>query len=212
MTRHTLAGPAWIPEFLAALARTKRVKNGIEAAGVTSTAVYFQRKRNLQFADAWSAALLSGAPSVPAIREPDQFVRKGGWRTPFLDALAETSNVTASAARADVPLRTVYKARREDGAFAARWQAALREGYDNLEMEVLGYLRDPQPARKMDVAAALRLLVAHRDAVARERALREDDDEDAVLESIDRFIEEIRQRRFANEAILREEAPDDGAQ
>jgi hypothetical protein len=132
------------------------------------------------------------------------------WRTYFLQALAETSNVARSAAAVGAAPSRAYKLRREDPAFAALWRAALLEGYDHLEMEVLGYLRDTQPARKMDVASALRLLAAHRETVARERALREDDDEQAVLDSIDQFIEDMRQRRLANGAILLEARRDDG--
>lgn len=37
-------------------------------------------------------------------------------------------------------------------------------------MEVLGYLRDPAPKHRMDVASALRLLAAHKDTIAGERA------------------------------------------
>ncbi|MBO9518041.1 MAG: hypothetical protein J7493_08235 [Porphyrobacter sp.] len=136
--------------------------------------------------------------------------RSWRWRIRFLELLAETSNVAASAERAQVPTSTVYKLRREDPDFAARWLRALHEGYDNLEMELLGYLRDPQPGRKMDVSSALRLLAAHRETVARERRLSEDDDEQAVLDSIDTFIEEMRQRRAANTAILIEADVTDG--
>jgi hypothetical protein len=211
MTNTSVRGPAWIPAFLATLAKTKRVCDGIDAAGVAKNAVYFQRKRNLKFAEAWDAALLSTASPREAVAAfDDSATRKGGWKTPFLEALAETSNVSEAARRADVPLRTAYKTRRDDQAFAARWRDALYEGYDNLEMEVLGYLRDAQPSRKMDVASALRLLVAHRETIARERALREDEDEQAVLDSIDKFIDEMRDRRAANAAILIEAGPDDG--
>jgi hypothetical protein len=75
------------------------------------------------------------------------------------------------------------------------WQAALHEGYDMLEMELLGYLRDPQPERKMEVAAALRLLAAHRETVERRRALAAEEDDEALLESIDRFIDDMAERR-----------------
>jgi hypothetical protein len=124
------------------------------------------------------------------------------WRTFFVQELAKTSHIGASAAAAGVSLSRVYKTRREDPAFAGQWRAALLEGYDHLEMELLGHLRDPRPERKMDVPSALRLLAAHRATVERERALREDDDEQAVLESIDSFLEDMRQRRLANTAIL----------
>ena len=133
------------------------------------------------------------------------------WRTPFLSKLSETSNVTASAQYAKVSPSRAYKVRREDPEFAARWRAALLEGYEHLELEVLGYLRAADPQRKMDVAGALKLLAIHAQTVAHERALREDDDEQAVLDSIDKFIDDMRERRAANAAILLEDQRDDGA-
>ena len=208
MNDDTPTGPKWIPAFLATLAETGTVGRAIEAARISAGAVYHQRKINLRFVEDWRAALAASprAAAQPKVARP----RQGGWRVVFLEVLAETSNVTASAIRANVPLQTVYKVRRADAAFAAEWLAALHHGYDMLEMELLGYLRDPAPTRKMDVAAALRLLAAHRETVARERALREDDDEQAVLDSIDQFIEDMRQRRLANTAILLEAEQNDG--
>jgi hypothetical protein len=136
------------------------------------------------------------------------------WRTYFLQALAATSNVTQAAAEAGVSPSRAYKARREHPEFAAQWREALYEGYEHLEMEVLAFLRGNTPERKLDVANAIRLLAAHRETVARERAFREDEDEAEVLESIDAFIEDMRQRRAANTAILLApdgDGPDDDA-
>lgn len=215
MTNTMPPGPAWIPAFLAALTATRKVKRSAKSAGINSSTVYWQRRTNRQFAEAWQIALGAKAPAGAGTGQADECASPRttiGWRTLFLEALAETSNVTASAVRANVPTRTVYNARREEAGFAAKWRAALHEGYDNLEMEVLGYLRDAKPKRKLDVASALRLLIAHRETVARERALREDDDEEAVLESIDRFIDEMRERRAANTAILTKAEPGDGAE
>lgn len=133
------------------------------------------------------------------------------WRGYFLQALAETSNVTAAAAKAGVSPSRAYKLRRDNPDFAAQWQAALQEGYDHLEIEVLGYLRNPDPARKVDVTAAIRLLAAHREAVARERALADNRDERAVLDSIDAMIDEMRERAAANAALMAEESAHDEA-
>ena len=212
MSDDLLPSPAWMPTFLAVLAETRIVARAVEAAGITNNAAYHQRRTRRHIAEAWDAALK--AKTLDSAAEPGPEIppaRSWGWRIRFLEALAETSNVSASAIRANVPNRAVYKLRREDPAFAAKWRAALLEGYDHLEMDLLGYLRDPDPARKMDVTAALRLLTAHRETVARERALQEDDDEQAVLDSIDRFIEDMRQRRAANEAILIEAETGNGA-
>jgi hypothetical protein len=196
----------WEKPFLAALGKGASVKKAATGAGISPGAAYSLRRTNGRFAGEWEQAC---APTAgrPARR---QFSRTIQWKTAFLHALAETSNVTAAAARVNIPTRTVYKLRREDRDFAAKWLAALHEGYDNLEMEVLGHLRDPQPDRKMDVTAALRLLAAHRETVERHRALTEEEDEQAVLDSIDQFIEDMRQRRAANTAILSEaQAGDD---
>ena len=201
----------WEDEFFAALARLKVVTAAAREAGVPHTTAYSYRKRNARFAAEWEAALRR--KDAPAKGESEAQASRR-WRAPFFDALAETSNVSAAADRANVPLSTIYKLRREDRDFAARWLAALGEGYDNLEMELVGYLRDPKPDRKMDVAAALRLLATHRETVERRRALSAEEDERATLESLDAFFEGLRQRRLANEAALREQADgdDDGDQ
>lgn len=198
-----MTGPrlAWEREFLAALREGQSVDRAAKAAGISYSTTYWHRKRSKRFAREWQAAL---GPKRRKARPENTDSKSAHWRKDFLDALAESSNVSASAARVKVDARTVYKLRREDGEFAARWLAALHEGYDNLEMELLGYLRDSQPKRKMDVGASLRLLAAHRDTVERRRALTEDEDEQQVLDSIDRFIDEMRERRAANEAILAE--------
>jgi hypothetical protein len=119
------------------------------------------------------------------------------WRTYFLQALAATSNVTASATEAGISPSRAYKARREHPHFAAQWRAALHEGYEHLEMEVLAYLRGNAPERRLDVANAIRLLAAHRDTVAQLRALEDETDEQEVLDSIDAMIDEMRQRSLA---------------
>lgn len=124
------------------------------------------------------------------------------WRTYFLQALAETSNVRASASAAGISPSRAYKARREDADFAGAWRAALLEGYDHLEMEALGYLRAGDPSRKFDVASAIRLLTMHRATVAAERAQAGDPGEPSALDAIDAMIEQMRRRRAANAALI----------
>ena len=132
------------------------------------------------------------------------------WRTYFLAALVETSNVKASAAQAGISPSRVYKVRREDSNFAAQWLVALYEGYMNLEMEVLCYLRNPDPEKKMDVANAIRMLARRRELVAHERALEDNRSEQEVLDSIDAMIDGMRQRAAANAALLAEDDAEDG--
>ncbi|MGB7411125.1 MAG: hypothetical protein WA910_08275 [Sphingopyxis granuli] len=52
----------------------------------------------------------------------------------FLSHLAESCNVTWSAAQAGLVCSTVYRLRARDEAFAAAWQEALTAGYQRLEM------------------------------------------------------------------------------
>ena len=131
------------------------------------------------------------------------------WRTYFLQTLAETSNVTKSAAAAKVAPSRAYKARREDPEFAAQWREALCEGYDHLEMEALGHLRAGGSAGKFDVISAIRLLTMHRETVAAERARAENRDPQSVLDSIDAMIDQMRERRAVNTQVIAETAGDD---
>ncbi|MBB4611761.1 hypothetical protein [Novosphingobium taihuense] len=117
------------------------------------------------------------------------------WRPVFLAILAETSNVTAAAAAAEVPASRAYKDKRDDSEFAARWREALCEGYDLLEIEVLHRLRfgESKDGAKFDNATALRLLSRHRETVARERAIRDNADVEAVRQSLHAKLLQIRE-------------------
>src|SRR3546814_2596883 len=55
----------------------------------------------------------------------------------FLDALAESSNVAASARAADIAANAMYRERRRNPGFAARWHEALCEGFARLKAELL---------------------------------------------------------------------------
>lgn len=141
---------------------------------------------------------------TPACPEP------GDWRGSFLAALAATSNVTASAKEAKISTARVYEVRRNDAAFYRAWQEALCEGYDHLEMSLLQRLRDGEVkskpgalrgARVFDNATAFRLLVAHRESAARQRAIIENRNSAAILDSINAKIEKMRERRLAAAAL-----------
>ena len=141
--------------------------------------------------------------SAPA---PSAGLRFGQWSKLFLAELAAQSNVTAAARKAGVPTSTAYDARRSNAEFNRAWQRALCEGYDNLEMELLHRLRsgEVKPAtgakrgtRAFDNATAFRLLGAHRDSAARQRAIRDDEDADTIILQINAKIEAMRQRQLA---------------
>lgn len=119
------------------------------------------------------------------------------WRSAFLAALAETSNVTAAAEAAGVHPSRPYKVRRQEPDFAAAWHAALLEGYDALEIDVLHRLRFGEARdadRKFDNATALRLLAQHRETVVRERAMRENEDVAIVRASLDAKLASLRRQ------------------
>lgn len=127
------------------------------------------------------------------------------WRVAFLGALAETSNVAASARAAGVLPARAYEARRKDPQFYRAWQEALCEGYEHLEMALLQRLREGEikPAsgakrgvRLFDNATALRLLVVHREAVVRQQAIRQHRDSGAILEQINARIDRMREARL----------------
>ena len=140
------------------------------------------------------------------------------WVGLFLDTLAETSNVTRSAKKAGCSVSRAYKLRREDASFRNRWNEALLEGYGHLEMETLQRLRfgtgpdDP----KFDIPNALRLLVAHRETVAREKARLGKRGEAEILESLKAKLARVKERRAAAQTLLledgrvREPVPDVG--
>lgn len=126
----------------------------------------------------------------------------------FLTRLAETSNVAAAADEAELATATVYARRRTDPDFARRWYAALAEGYDNLEMELLAQLRSGESGgaeakRKLDVATALRCLTAHRESVAREKGRRTLAEEVATIAAINAKIDAMRARAKQGEAAVR---------
>lgn len=55
----------------------------------------------------------------------------------FLEHLAATCNVQASAAVAGVAVQTVYNHRMKDAEFRAGWNAAIEQGYARLEAALL---------------------------------------------------------------------------
>ncbi len=92
----------------------------------------------------------------------------------FFDALGASCNVTWSAEAAGFCKNTVYRRRRLDGAFAARWQAALEQGYARIEMALVrraadaleGFAPDPDtPIPEMTVGDAVTILKLHHAAV-----------------------------------------------
>ena len=133
-------------------------------------------------------------------------LRQSQWRKPFLAELAATSNVSGAARKVGIGTSSAYALRRADPEFYREWQEALCEGYDHLEMSLLQRLREgeikPAPGAKrgtrvFDNATALRLLTAHRETAARQRAIYENRNSEAILDAINAKIEKMRDRRLA---------------
>ncbi len=153
------------------------------------------------------AARIAPAPHNLA-RKPGALKSRAlpAWARVFISELAATSNVSASALKADVTTYKVYDLRRRHAEFNRMWQVALCEGYDNLELDLLARLRSGElpgadGARRggssFDNATALRLLTAHRESVAKERANRDNEDADEILASIDAKLDLMRERSLA---------------
>lgn len=152
---------------------------------------------------------MTKANSAPLGAERREDVQSD-WKANFLDALAQTSNVAGAARKAKIDKSTVYKTRRADPQFAREWMVALCDGYDNLEMELLARLRagestNAKQPRKYENATAFRLLIAHRESAARQRALRDHDDEETVLASINAKLDAMRIREKAVTDLLAED-------
>jgi hypothetical protein len=155
----------------------------------------------------------SGRRTQPAAPSKPAFAK---WSKSFLAELAATSNVSAAARKARISTSTAYEVRRTNPEFNRRWQAALCEGYDHLEMELLQRLRtgEVKPAagakrgvRAFENATALRLLAAHRDSAARQRAIRGNEDAAAIIVTINTKLETMRQRMLAAAAAKPDDQP-----
>lgn len=186
--------PEWAARFLAALREGRGTAAAARKAGVAPSTPYHRRSKVPAFRAAWDA--IAKVDGRKARHTGPRRARGAAKVDRFIAELAETSNVSAAAAVADLSVSKVYKLRRSDPEFARRWYAALAEGYDNLEMELLGRLRSGDAAEtdkgKFDTAAALRCLAAHRDSVAREKGRRTLAEEVTTIAAINAKIDQLR--------------------
>lgn len=191
------AQPDWAAPFLAALMQCGVVVQACQQARVAREKVYSHARRHPGFARQFEQAKRQGKRYA---NSPDRPPASGSWQRLFLEVLAETSNVRLAAARAGIEPATAYCLRRRSRRFAAQWQSALYEGYCNLEMEILGQLRDPSSPGQTHVGHALRLLAWHRATHDREQAQRANVSAAEIRASIARKVEELRQTVAAREA------------
>jgi hypothetical protein len=92
----------------------------------------------------------------------------------FLEELARTSNITASAKAAGFTTKPAYDLKKKSGSFKAQWLEALSEGYARLEADLLAEaLRPASPhlkdmtlkQKQLKVRLGMALLAAHRNTV-----------------------------------------------
>jgi hypothetical protein len=143
---------------------------------------------------------------------PKTVARRIKWsahkRAAFLEHLAISSNVAASERVADVPAGSAYKFRNRDSDFRAAWEAALKTGYDRLELAVLERAINGQVVKrttkgdetteefKYDDRVATTLLNAHRATVAAIAARQEGD---SAKRTLARKLDAVA-RRLGNDA------------
>lgn len=83
-------------------------------------------------------------------------------RAVFLDHLASTCSVVASAEAAGLGLAVVYRMRRHDAGFADEWDQALALGYQMMETLLVGHALAGEGKPVFDIDLALKLLATRR--------------------------------------------------
>ncbi|MET0240402.1 MAG: hypothetical protein ABW184_10955 [Sphingobium sp.] len=137
----------------------------------------------------------------------------------FFETLAITANVAHSARSVGLTGESAHARRRENPAFAARWMAALEQGYGELETALLceaiggtertetvsdadGTVRQRKTVHSVPHGLALRLLAQHRETVARFRtmkAMADGGDEGDVAERVRAEMARVRARLDGSE-------------
>lgn len=137
--------------------------------------------------------MVSSAPKRTSPEAPGRH-----WRKRFLETLAATSDLVRAAAAAKVSPARAHAARRAEPDFARAWQAAMADGYINLELEVIRRLRAGDLATesgdRFDFANAIRLIAARRDGARGAAGEVPHVSTAEVRASIERKIEDIRRR------------------
>ena len=148
-------------------------------------------------------------------------VRRDGWsqtdRALFLAELAETCNVSEAARTAGKSRQTAYALKRRDADFARGWDAAIEQGYGEIEAMLIrlalhgceieeiiedgeGAVKTRKVKRAPNPSLGLQLLKLHAAQVAARRAARGEAAGPAspeAIASVERVLAEVRRRRTA---------------
>lgn len=128
-----------------------------------------------------------GKGALPQLRRAGRRLWDEEVKQQFLDVLAATCNVRAAARAVAMTDRGAYGVRARDPAFAAAWNAALEQGYSELEMLLLrqsihgstmtetvedgeGRRKQVKTVHSYPHGMAMQLLSAHRKSVEDVRA------------------------------------------
>ncbi|MEP2987649.1 MAG: hypothetical protein ABJN65_16405 [Parasphingorhabdus sp.] len=140
----------------------------------------------------------------------------------FLKHLTMSSQVKQSAKAANIPISTLYRWREQDTEFQKNWLTALSAGYELLEMELLHRARNGidkaifhggeivATVKEYDNGLAFRLLMAHKDMVAKTRVAQSESTDRAgqLRQTLDQKINEMRERLQGREVFDRDRAID----
>lgn len=158
--------------------------------------------------------------AVRALRAPRPVRWTRQRRKQFLTALAETSNVSASARAAGMNRCSAYALKDRDIEFAKSWKAALEQGYAELETHLMrhaieGTVRtekvidgETQQVKQIKVVhsypltVAVRLLNAHRQEVEAWRLAGADSEGGALsdVDALNDHLDRIRERLLQGES------------
>lgn len=144
-------------------------------------------------------------------------VRRDGWaqkdRARFLAELAETCNVSEAARTVGKSRQAAYGLKQRDAEFARDWDAAIEQGYGEIEAMLIrlalhgceiedgeGAVKTRKVKRAPNPSLGLQLLKLHAAQVAARRAARGDaagPGSPEAIASVERVLAEIRRRRAA---------------
>lgn len=121
-------------------------------------------------------AIRASGKDGPQIIEVTSARWNDGAEQRFLDALGASCNVTHAAMQSGFSKEAIYRRRRTDPGFRARWNDALAQGYVRIEMMLIeraeavlagdGPNPDPDhPIPQMSFRDAITLLAQHRPSV-----------------------------------------------
>lgn len=199
--------PVQAARFVLTLRGGATVEESAAAAGLVATTLYYRRRVDPDFASLWEEAVAGAEADTAAARAREgaakdaaqgtvvreqpgrylirrrrcivEFTRRR--RQVFLDHMAGSCNMAASARAAGVTVQTAQKALADDPAFAEAFDTALMVGYKTLEADALCQQQEAQAAYRLSPA----------------------DDPEAAARTFDRTMQLLREYRRKDGSIGR---------